>query len=172
VNTKPATVRRDTTRVLVALAAAPAATAVTQQVAPRLLPDVDLGLAFPRPTGRAGDAAAILATNGRVLGLIAGATVLACTIPATANWLAIVLATVAALNVALICLAIADAGEHALRALLPHGPLELLAYSLVAAGFLHARRDGTAANFGLLIRLAGSALVLLVLAAGLEVLPT
>ncbi len=164
--------RRDTTRVLLALAAAPAATALAEGVVPRALPHVNLGLAFPRPTGRPTDAAAILATNGRVLGLIVGATALACTIPATATWLAVVLTTVAFLNVALICLAIADAGRPALLALFPHGPLELLAYSLAGAGFLHARRHRREANVGLLVKIAGGAIALLAVAAWLEVMPT
>lgn len=164
-------VTRDTVRVFGLLLVVPAAAAIMTLSAPRAAEHPSLELAFPAPTGRAADAAAILAVNGRVLALIAGATVLARTIPATAAWLGCVLTGVAALNVALISVAIASAGDRVLLALLPHAPLELLAYSLAAAGFLQAARNGTASSLGLVIRLTVGALALLALAAVLEVTP-
>ena len=118
-----------------------------------------------------GDAIGILLVNGRVLALVAGATILAWTTPRAGVWLAAMLTAIAALNIALISVAIADSGVPAVLALAPHAPLEMLAYSLAGAGFLHVRRRATAAQARPTIALFAAAGGVLTIAAAVEVTP-
>ena len=78
----------------------------------------------------------------------------------------------AALNVALVCTIIAADGARAAEALLPHGPVELLAFSVFGAVFLEARRDQRTLALTQLVLATASGATLLVAAALLEVTPT
>jgi uncharacterized membrane protein SpoIIM required for sporulation len=129
----------------------------------------DLGLTYPPASERPHDALTIFINNGRVGVLVLGATVLAATVPRTAPPFALLLAAIAALNVGLISAALLADGPRAGAALLPHGALELLAYSLAGAGFTHAHERGPASDVGLLVTTTAATIVLLGLAALTEV---
>ena len=62
-------------------------------------------------------------------------------------------------------------GTRAAAAVLPHGAVELIAYSLGGAGFVHARELGPASHLGLLVATTAAVLALLGLAAAIEVTP-
>ena len=171
-NSRARAVRRDTGWIAYSMLAPPLTTALVRAAAPGLFEPLDLGLAFPQPSGRIADAGPILLNNARVLALFVSFAVLSWSIPGYANGAAVILAATVCFNVGLICVGVADGGARALSALLPHGPFEALAFSLAGAGFLHARREGREADLGLVIGLAGVALVLLAFAAWLEVTPT
>jgi hypothetical protein len=170
--TRPsAAARRDTARVFLALATLPTAVTVVRALGPTARQARSGWLAYPPATGRFADAAAILAGNARVAALVLGATLLAASAPATATPLALLLAAAASLNVALLCVALTADGTSAALALLPHGPVELLAFSILAAGFLHARRHGRATSPRTIAITTATGLLLLAVAAALEVTP-
>jgi hypothetical protein len=158
----------DAGRLLAALAVVPMCAAGVHALTGGA-PWLDLGLAYPAPTGSAGDALAILAHNARVKGLIAGATVLAIAIPGSGRWLALLLIAVAAINVALVSAVILADGPRAQAALVPHGPIELVAYSLAGAGFMHARAPARDTDVRLLVGNGAAVMVLLAIAAAAEV---
>src|SRR4051794_32099023 len=122
------TLRSDTARLFALLALFPAATLAARTVLSRPFQDGSLNLRYPTPRGSLTDAAAILLENTRVAALIVGATILVATVPAARLPLTLILAGVAGLNVAMISIALADEGTRAALALLPHGPVELLAF--------------------------------------------
>src|SRR4051794_7477523 len=161
---------RNTARIFVALATPPLCAAAAHAVAAHP-PALELRLAYPPPSGRAVDALAIFAHNSRVAALVLGATLLAATLPATARGLAVLLIAVAAINLALVSAVILADGSRAEIAILPHGLLELLAYSLAGAGFLHARDHGPASDARLLLKTTAAVAAVLVFAALVEVSP-
>jgi hypothetical protein len=135
-------------------------------------PSVDLGLSYPAGNGNARQALEILFNNARVAGLVAGATILAAAVPATARGLTWLLAAVAVLNLTLLGAVLLADGIQAAAAVLPHGTVELIAYSLGGAGFVHARERGPASHPGLLVATTAAVLALLGLAAAIEVNPS
>ena len=155
-----------------ALLAAAAATAIaggalalTVATAP-----LELGLAYPPPTGRLQDAAAIFVNNGRVGLLIVGATLLAPTLGRGARVLSVVLAVVLAGNLVLIAAVIASDGARAVHALWAHLSCEIAAYSLAIAVYQHTRTHGPPRRPAS-AAVAAAVLALLALGAVLEVTP-
>ncbi len=94
---------------------------------------------------------------------------LAIAIPGSGRWLAVLLAAVAAINVALVSAVILADGPRAQAALVPHGPIELVAYSLAGAGFMHARAHARDTNVRLLVGTNAAVIALLAIAAVAEV---
>ena len=118
-----------------------------------------LGFRFAGVPARLDTAASIFAGNARLL-----AAVFAAILVAQSPWLAggnarrgrvmsaltaavdTVLALAVAVNVALVGAALGAYGDRMALAMLPHGPLEVAAYALALAVYLHARREPIAAR--------------------------
>ena len=118
-----------------------------------------LGFAFTGVPARLETAVSIFAGNARLL-----AAVFAAILVAQSPWLAgrdarrgpvmtalvaavdTVLTLAVAVNVALVGAALGAYGNRMAVAMLPHGPLELAAYALALALYLHARRGPIAAR--------------------------
>lgn len=164
------TTTRDTGRAFLAFVTPPVFTLVARTAAPELFPSTSLGLDYPAPSGSLNEAAWILLANARVAALVIGATILVTSAPMTRTPLTVIVALVAAINGAQVCIAIADDGTRAAIALLPHGPVELLAFSRLAALFLAARRHPVTPRTIAIATVTGVAL--LAVAALLEVTPT
>jgi hypothetical protein len=123
-----------------------------------------------------GEALTIFAHNLAVtLVAFTGALVLAAPIDRDGRWWRIIrlswdmlLATIAAVNLLLVGAAVAGYGTRVVRSLLPHGPVELLAYSCAIALYLQSRRQPQSLRAA--AALVGTSGMLLAIAAVLEVL--
>jgi len=138
-----------------------------------------LAFSFAGVPTRLDTALSILANNGRLL-----AAVFAAILVAQSPWLAgrdahrgpvmvtllvavdAVLVLAVTVNVAVVGAALGAYGERMALAMLPHGPLELGAYALALALYLHARRGPIPARHVLAV--GAGCLIILVVAALLE----
>lgn len=101
----------------------------------------ELAFGFPRPTRQLGDAVELAAQNGRYAAAVLIACLAVTRAPLTRPYLDAGLAALLALNALVIGVAAGAYGFRLVRALAPHGTLELAAFSLAGGAYLHARRD-------------------------------
>jgi hypothetical protein len=149
------------------LLAAIAAVAVTVRLA-GATPAARSALAFEfsRPPARPGEALAVAAGNGRLVGAVVLAALLVGLRPAIRPTLDLVIGALAGLNATTAGIALAAYGTRLLKAVATHAPLELAGFAVAGGAYLSARRhplDG-----GQLIAAAAASSLLVAAAAVLE----
>jgi hypothetical protein len=140
-----------------------------------------LAFTFPGIQPRIGEAASIFTNNARImaaafgfaaviqapwLGGIEGTQAKSRAHPATTLACDAIVAAIAAHSVAIAACGVGAYGRRMLAALLPHGPVELLAFSLALTLYLEARRRPIAVSRA--VTLGAASLLTLAVAAAME----